>query len=336
MDRTAEALPEKSTTPAIRREASRLFGDRAAGVMSADDEAELTAWLAADSRHAQAFAMVERMWTAIDSQTMPSRASVPVAASAKAVRTWRRRWQWTRREDAPRRGWTQGAVAASLAVIALWHFGDIGMRIRADVRTGVGEQQKIALSDGSVVLLNTGSAIALDYGRERRVRLLRGEAAFTVAAVRARPFIVETTEGTVTALGTRFLVRLEAEEARVAVTEHSVRVSPLDAAWKVVREGEALGFGRGRIGEPEAVGISDADAWTRGVIRVVNRPLADVVREIGRYHRGYVGIVGSSLARRPVNGVFHVDSPVRSIDAIEKSLGIRSTRIGDAAILLHD
>ena len=47
------------------------------------------------------------------------------------------------------------------------------------------------LADGSVVELNKGAEIAVDFsGAERHIRLLRGEAHFTVEPDPSRPFVV--------------------------------------------------------------------------------------------------------------------------------------------------
>ena len=43
----------------------------------------------------------------------------------------------------------------------------------------------------ATTLLDSASAIAIDYDSERRIRLLRGQAAFTVAADRAHPKLAE-------------------------------------------------------------------------------------------------------------------------------------------------
>ncbi len=112
------------------------------------------------------------------------------------------------------------------------------MRLRADAMSASSEMPVIKLEDGSTVQLNAGSAIAFDMTEgERQVQLLRGEAYFTVAADPQRPFTVKAANGTVTALGTEFDVKLKNGGADVVVTEHAVQVqtsassstaSPLD------------------------------------------------------------------------------------------------------------
>jgi len=56
--------------------------------------------------------------------------------------------------------------------------------------TGTGEQQSVALADGSRVILNTASQLGVSFtGAERRVELIEGQALFEVRR-EARPFVV--------------------------------------------------------------------------------------------------------------------------------------------------
>ena len=76
------------------------------------------------------------------------------------------------------------AAAASVLLLAGWILAASGLidRWRADYTTVAGEQRRIALADGSIVILNTDSALALDFNDDRRgVRLLAGEAYFESA-----------------------------------------------------------------------------------------------------------------------------------------------------------
>lgn len=207
------------------------------------------------------------------------------------------------------------------------------MRLRADYVTGIGERRTVALTDGSVVRLDSGSAIAVDYtGSRRGLRLLAGAAMFEVAPDRARPFTVEAEGGSVTALGTAFAIREEGGRATVTVTRHSVRVTG-DGRAAVVGEGQRADFGTRTLRGPLAA-QGDATAWTRGRLVVVDRPLGEVVARIGGYRRGYVAVAGSAAAIR-VSGVYDLDHPLAAIDGIQASHGLSSLRLSDRLIILR-
>ncbi|MGE4430829.1 MAG: FecR domain-containing protein [Sphingobium sp.] len=318
-----QPIPEQ-----IRQEAARWITERDAGLLSAQDEIHLADWLAADPLHAAAYRRLERSWAmmsdpALETVTHPHSTVLPFRLPVRS------------------RQWLGGAVAACLALMVVGAAQDWPTRLRADAMTGTGEQRRVKLADGSLVQLNTGSAIRIDYGDKQRViRLLKGEAAFTVTADRTRPFTVEAGDGATTALGTRFIVRRDGADTDVAVTEHSVRV-----AWPgtgtppgqnaVVKEGQAARYGAGGFVTPHAADLDAAAAWTRERLVFVNRSLADVVAELNRYHPGYIRVMGDDLARRRFSGVFPVNDPLGAIDTIQKTLGITSTRITNRLIFLH-
>ncbi|MBW6154852.1 FecR domain-containing protein, partial [Pseudomonas aeruginosa] len=74
----------------------------------------------------------------------------------------------------------------------------------ADQRTGVGEQRRLTLPDGSLLTLNTDSAVDLAFDASQRlVRLLRGEI-FVDSRADPRPFRVATAEARLHAGAARF------------------------------------------------------------------------------------------------------------------------------------
>src|SRR3546814_11678062 len=99
------------------------------------------------------------------------------------------------------------AAAACLAVVSA---PTLLLMWQSDYRTGTGEMRNVTLSDGSSVTLDTGSAIAVNYGDGRRgVRLLAGRAWFDVAHDERHPFTVSAADARVRVTGTAFDVGLD-------------------------------------------------------------------------------------------------------------------------------
>lgn len=317
---------EQSARGAAVRQANYWLTKRDAGLMTEQDEDALRDWIEARPAHAEAWGHAQMIFNAL--ATIPAGA---VIISPTQPRRTRPRW-FVRKPR--RRAWVGTAIAASIAALVAVGM-DLPMHLRADAIAATGESRSISLPDGSVALLDSGAAIAFDYGVERRVRLLRGQAAFTVAADPGHPFVVEARGGTTTALGTRFIVSRIDETTRVTVTEHSVRVARGDAV-QIVPQGTSAFYNTRGVSAPVGVNTAEIDAWTRGRLRFVDRPLREVVAELGRYHPGYIGTVGGSLGDLPVNGVFSTRDPVGALDTIRRSLGLTSYRIGDRMILLGD
>lgn len=304
--------------------AADWFVRRDAGDVSAADERAFERWLATDPRHGAAYAEIERTWTAFDA--VPPALVPRVGARASVVGPRRvRRWA------------AAVAVAASMLIAAVLGT-DVPTRLQSDAFTATGESETVRLPDGSTAVLNTASAIAFDFtGKERRVRLLKGEAAFDVAKDPDRPFRVTAADGTATALGTVFSVR-RFDDAAVAVSVTEGRVSVVygaDGNEAVLTANQRVAYGSGGLGDVSRLAPGTVDAWRRGKLVFEARPLGDVIGELNRYHAGAIRIIDPSVAARPVSGVFETGDPVAVVDALEASLGLSSLRLTDRLVLIY-
>ncbi len=161
-------------------------------------------------------------------------------------------------------------------------------RLTADVRTGVGQQRSLRLDDGTQLRLNTDTAVDIRYNGEwRALELLKGEILVQTASdALSRPFVVHTGQGSVRALGTRFIVRCDNDLVRVCVLQHAVEVrSALAMASVRVEAGQQLEFSAGKTGNVTPLAAM-ADAWSREMLIVDDWRLADVVSELQRYRPG--------------------------------------------------
>ena len=95
--------------------------------------------------------------------------------------------------------------------------------------TAVGQQKTTILADGSVIHLNTNSQLEVNYSEHYRdIRLLQGEAHFTVAKNPNKPFRVYAGNGRVQAVGTAFSVYLKGRNVDVTVTQGRVGLVALN------------------------------------------------------------------------------------------------------------
>ena len=95
--------------------------------------------------------------------------------------------------------------------------------------TGPRQKRRVTLPDGSVLSINEQSQVTVIS--DRRVNLLAGEVFVEVVpANNAERFVVETPQRTVTALGTKFVVKAHDRATNVVVTQGKVRVSGVEDA----------------------------------------------------------------------------------------------------------
>lgn len=303
-------------------EAAEWFFRQGDCPLGAPDQQRFDAWLAASPEHRAAYDEVTRTWS-----EMVQIAPPPLRRSARA--------RGTRRPFTRMAG--RFATMAALLLAAVWSF-DLPTRLQADAYTATGETRRLTLDDGSVVELNSSSAIALDFtDAARSIRLLKGEAVFTVAPDATRPFKVLSGSGEATALGTIYDVRDAEDGSTVTVLESQVRVTSSADTFSPVTlsAGEQVRYDAAGVGTIARVDVASEAAWRRGKLIFIERPLGSVIEELNRYHRGIIRVVGSDLRDRRINGVFELADIATVVDTIEASLGIRSTRLGDSVIVLH-
>src|SRR6266478_8828910 len=186
-----------------------------AAVAAADRQA-FEAWLRHDPRHRRAAAALSAVWSTLDGLAEAKReekiATFTHTAKAPPLHHPQRRW------------FAAAAVLAAVAVGAVWL--QQGGGESQTWATAVGQQRNVTLADGSTVTLNTNTILETDLRRRtREIYLRKGEAHFTVAHDRARPFLVHAGDSVVRAVGTEFDVRVrDANQIEVIVNEGQVEV----------------------------------------------------------------------------------------------------------------
>lgn len=314
-------------------EAAATFVARRAEGLTAQEEALLADWLAADEAHARAMERVERGWSALDGAGEHELLS---AMRAHALQSRRTRWS----HFTP-----QAAAAAILILLAgagLMLFLSLGGPKPG--REGSGEPailyaaaprevRTVALADGSRMTLDAGSRAVARFGpQQRNVELLEGRAFFAVAHEPARPFAVTAADRRIVAVGTRFDVRLEKDGLTVSLIEGRVTVGPADGSAPaaslapgqqyVERSGQA-------VIRPSGAQDGEADSWTRGVLSFHDESLAAASAEVGRYAPVPIIIREPAVAALRVSGEFRAGDSLRFAETVAELHRLRVVRRAD-------
>jgi len=325
-------------TAAIEAEAAAWVARFDAGDVSAKDQAAFQAWLNRSALHRQTIAEYGNLWSEFD-------ALRPLAAGGEAER------QAGAQDGHPgrlkrARPWLAAGAAAAIAVVA----GVAAFQLRPQefakaesqpsarhfYETAVGAQKRIALADGSTVILNTNSKLDVDFtGNRRDVHLLRGEAFFDVVHDKARPFTVYAKNYVVRDIGTAFDVHLSRTGlVEVGVTKGSVVVAPADtgpssSAEKsvgVLTAGQNIVLGRkvARAGTASSADMGRKLAWRQGQLIYTGQPLSEVIADISRYSNIKIDLVDPALENLPVGGAFRTDQIEAIFAALEDNFGLRA------------
>ena len=199
-------------------------------------------------------------------------------------------------------------------------------------QTRVGERRSMSLADGSLMVMDTDSALDLAFdARQRLIRLHQGRilvatagASRLAAEFRDSPLRVRTRHGEIEALGTRFVVRTDGDASQVAVLEARVRVTPATGGRDgvLLEAGQQLDFGSREMGEARPAAPA-AGAWTDGSLVAVDMPLGQWVAELGRYRRGILRC-DPAIAGLRVSGAYPLDDTDQALRMLADTFPVRS------------
>ena len=327
----------------LRVEAAAWIAKIDAGNLTAEDLGALRAWANVSPYHREALDLVASNWDdlnvlAVYRQAMdiPARRRLPSVAS--------------------------GAIAAGIALLAatLWIYSPAEKEHVSQLlvsnglyTTILGEQQVVALPDGSSVRLNTDSQVQVSYSKTQRdLELIKGEAFFDVAKNKQLPFVVSALGRDVIAVGTAFAVKLQPESLiQVIVSEGQVRIDhremPVNnlsrdelmlAEPELVVAGQVAVYSNEQMESIENLVIQEVDrrlAWRSGMLMFEGETLSKVVAEIGRYTPLEVVISDPSLKELEIGGYFRIGDTEVLLQTLASDFGIEVERLGPDLVQLR-
>ncbi|MBU9825470.1 ferric citrate uptake sigma factor regulator FecR [Rahnella perminowiae] len=294
--------------------AARWFVTLCSGDVTPQQNQKWQVWLAQHEDHRWAWQRVESLQGQMHS--MPGKFSYQTLSHAH------------RQSDITRRRVLKGLLVL-LGLGGTWKAWQTpaGQGLLADMRTSTGEIKTLRLDDGSQLSLNTASAADIRFTPQQRlIRLHQGEIRITTARDPqpvARPFLVQTQQGMLRALGTDFIVRQYDDATRLAVLKHAVEVTlpghPVPCLQ--ISEGHSVRFTGTAFGEVTAI-ESGAGSWNKGVLSVSDRRLAEVVDELARYRHGHLSC-DPAVADLRISGTFPLNDTDSVLNILSRTLPVK-------------
>ena len=335
-------------TPAdpVEATAAEWFARKDRG-LSTSEQADYAAWLREDPHHGETIARLERVWQSLNpvfedalAQGGPADPDllalakqrrfplwIPLLGAAAAVAVFFLRPQAVAPSPAP-------AVAAEAIVHAA--------------------PQRLVLADGSTIDLRGSAKVDVQFTpTERRIRLIKGEAFFTVAKNPLRPFIVSANRFTVRAVGTAFSVDLGATEVSVLVAEGRVGVNEVPAANEnscAPTDAAPLAVGQKGVislaapsGETIATKLTTTQLtadqierellWQGTELEFDDLPMSAIVAAFNRYNHTQLVIGDETTAAIRMGGVFRADHVTLFVRLLGPGFGVTATPQGNTLIL---
>ena len=326
------------------------------GQLSASDKATLGAWLDEDIRHREVMLEVAAVW---DKSASLARLAELFAHDPAFDRTPSGRWY---------QGWAQGpAFASGLAVMVvsvlllLMPAGDpLPPTMAAVYESAVGERKTVLLPDGSEVVMNTNSQLAVTFTPSERVlHLSQGEILVRVAEDRSRPLSVVAGDRIIQAVGTEFVVEItDGHQIELIVTEgkvvtgvqrpvvapraddavNTLVMPPVLTEQKdnVVSAGEVVILGApGSVKKPLSADDIEVElSWREGRLIFRSEPLEKALQEVERYTTlGFV-FLDESLGTRTLSGRFRAGDVEALLLSLRLNFEISHEFDGESRVLL--
>jgi transmembrane sensor len=310
---------------AISQRAADFLGRLRFGNWSNADQAELEEWLAASASHYVAWLRIEGIAARADQL-----AALNALEIRRSVRTGKFHY---------RRFFLPALAAACIATIALLVKAFVLSPMQPPDRvysTAIGERTTLKFADGTVVDLNTDTAVRFRMTTaERTVWLQKGEAWFHVAHDAAHPFTVVAGKDRVTDLGTEFIVRRDVDQVEVALLKGRASLSAQGAPTEMLVPGDDA------IATPASLSVtrktaqelSDELAWRRGMLVFRDTRLIDAIREINRYNLVKLVIADPAIADLRFNGEIRNDDLQDFLGLAQVTMKLRAERLGEQILL---
>ena len=333
----------------IKSDASDWISKQDLGFTSEEQDAFFE-WLAADPRHGEAYSARKSMWNDLNvlAEWRPEHSLEPNPDLLAVSKT------------APIIKWV-AAVSALAAVFLIglllnnpWSQSSESEPILLAAGEGALFYEYHVMEDGSIIELNRGTQVSVDYQKGRRsIKLMSGEAHFTVAKDSERPFVVQARNTLVQAIGTAFNVSLNSEEIEVVVTEGRVLMSPsvvidseeleevpADYSQELIAGQRSLLSIQEDISFPVVESISPEQitrrlAWKDEALNFTGTPLSEVILEFNRRNHTQLVLGDPALWSRKVTATLRPNNLQGFIEMIELSHGIQSKREGNSKIILY-
>lgn len=286
---------------------ARLCADR----RDAADEEGFRVWLAAGPENAAAFEAVDRTWDvlgAIDDAAPPPR-----------------------ERKLSRRLLLASVGLATMGGASLYVFRSASA---STFETGVGEQKRITLDDGSRLFLDAQTKVRLSYSKTARSAVMPyGRANFQVAFDAKRPFIVEAAQRRIVADHCNFDVRCDGDRVQVVLIHGEADIHPEAAGAPTtrLRTGERMiaTAGLEKFDRPR---LAPLVAWQDGYEIFESTRLEEAAAEMNRYSDTKI-TVDPRVADRKLSGVYRTGDNMAFARVVAQLLSV-DVRPGDQTLSL--
>lgn len=320
------------------REASEWLVRLNAPCASEEEVEQWLRWCDANGENLAAFEKLQSDWQDTgEFKRAPellggSRPPGPVAPREPGTPGWMRR---TLSSRSVRWGVAASGVLAAVLGFQQWNQLPVHKVLSAS------NQEPATLPDGSSLLLSAKAIADVDFSAATRDVALRpgSEAYIKVRHDTARPFTVRAGAVTVTAVGTAFDVRREADRVIVTVEEGTILASAMGSSgpsqWRAGAGYQVSYSEDARTAVVSRVDTQSVLRWRDGELAYDDAPLAAVIADINRYSTISVVVRDLPVLRLRFTGTVFVASVNDWVKALEAKYPVHARVSPDGEITLE-
>lgn len=210
-----------------------------------------------------------------------------------------------------------------------------------------GKRSKIALSDGSIIWLNSGSRLTYPVvfqASDRKV-YLEGEAIFEVAHDAQRPFVVLSEGQEIEVLGTVFNVSCYGDEnvVKTVLKSGSIQINYLhpnsgtaQKTLKITPGTLAVYDKQNRNMESKTVDVDQYFSWREGMLIFKNDNLRFIMKKLSRYYNMEISIDDPDLANETFSGYLDLKEEIeRVLETFKGTTDLNYSRIDKTKISIN-
>jgi ferric-dicitrate binding protein FerR (iron transport regulator) len=318
-----------------------LFQKKLSGPLSPTEQSDLDGWLAQSPDNQLIANQIERVWQASGQFNQP----VEVDEDADFAKLERRIAAAAMASPSPkvvamrpRRNWL--AIAAAVLLLAtaplVMRKFMAGETAQAEFASGnAAATTPVELADGSKVWVNKASTLRYftsNEGKERRVEL-SGEAFFEVAKDAERPFVVQTTLGKVTVLGTSFNVKDDprAQTLEVNVSTGKVRLQPTGAQQQLLLVANETGiFDQTKNSLVKSGGAANnTAAWHTQRLVFENASFEEALQQLSALHGITLSVDNEQVKRCTLTVTFDRKPLAEALETLSTMFGAKLEKLSE-------
>ncbi|MDD2700990.1 MAG: FecR domain-containing protein [Sideroxydans sp.] len=290
----------------MQEEALRWFVRVRSGHFTANEQLQLSHWLAQDERHHSEFMLLQQTW-----QQIGELGGQPAHI------------------ERPRKKFAMQAVVAGFLLVSallLYRYSFVTYESQP------GTLMSVKVAEGIMAELDADSAIRISRWSDfPDVTLVRGSAYFNVLA-HDSGFQVHVADVALRDIGTRFAAQVVDDHGRVAVEEGQVEVAAVSGKT-LLGAGQQTSFSSDRIEAPVNCDPLQVAPWRNGEYRFAAATLADVSDDLWRHSRMRLEMSDARVAALTVSGTFEIGQPDKLVWAVAQIHDLKTRKLADGYLL---